>query len=237
MTFIGPARSEFVQLAVVLDEEPVINQSSPRAGLSLTPEVSQRKSRVAVGGGQVDSLEVLMERYVDGDPVAFDALYRQLEAPLRGSLRRWLKTEDQIADAVQITLLKLHSSRERYRRGAPVLAWVVTIARNVALDRLRSRAYKDRALDETQAARIPDESVPRMSWDEEDERAVVEAVRAAVSQLPASSQEVVRLHKLEGRSMAEVAQILGIKEGAARVRAHRGYKALSKLLLGFWSER
>ena len=37
--------------------------------------------------------------------------------------------------------------------------------------------------------------------------------------------------------MAEVAEILGIKEGAARVRAHRGYKALAKLLLGFRAQR
>lgn len=178
------------------------------------------------------SLETLMERYVDGDAAAFDELFRQLRGPLASSLRRWLRTDDKIDDALQITLMKVHNSRARYRRGAPVLPWVLTIARNVALDHLRSRASKDRSLDEEAAARIPDESED-LRWRLEDEKEVIEAVRAAVEQLPPSSREVVRLHKIEGRPMSEVAEILGIKEGAARVRAHRGYKSLAKLLLGF----
>ncbi len=175
-----------------------------------------------------------MERYVDGDQQAFDALFRHIEGPLKGSLRRWLKAEDKVQDALQITLLKLHKSRGRYRRGAPVLPWVLTIGRNVALDYLRSKVSKERSLDEDAVARIPDGSHERR-WREEDEREVILAVRAAVDELPPSSREVVRLHKLEGRPMSEVAEILGIREGAARVRAHRGYKALARLLLGFRS--
>ena len=177
-----------------------------------------------------------MERYADGDVAAFDELFRQLRAPIASSLRRWLKTDDKVDDALQITLMKIHGSRARYKRGAPVLPWVLTIARNVALDYLRSRAAKDRNLDDEAAARIPDDSED-LRWRLEDEKEVIAAVRAAVDQLPASSREVVRLHKLEGRPMSEVAEILGIKEGAARVRAHRGYKALAKLLLGFRSGR
>jgi RNA polymerase sigma-70 factor (ECF subfamily) len=102
----------------------------------------------------------------------------------------------------------------------------------VALDHLRSKVSKERQLDEEQAARIPDER-PAFDWSQEDEKEVIHAVRTAIEALPPASREVVRLHKLEGRPMAEVAEILGIKEGAARVRAHRGYKALARLLLGF----
>lgn len=177
-----------------------------------------------------------MERYVDGDARAFDTLFTELRAPLKASLRRWLRTDDKVDDALQITLLKIHSSRARYKRGAPVLPWVITIARNVALDHLRSKTSKEKSLDDEMAAKIPAEQ-ENLKWREEDEKEVIEAVRQAVEQLPPSSREVVRLHKLEGRSMSEVAEILGIKEGAARVRAHRGYKALARLLLGFRSGR
>ena len=183
------------------------------------------------------ALEHLMERYADGDPRAFDLLFVEIEGPVRGSLRRWLRTDDKVDDAFQTTLLKLHASRARYRRGAPVLPWVLTIARNVALDYLRSRVAKEKSLDDETAARIPDQQEEPALWRQEDEREVTLAVQNAVDQLPASSRQVVRLHKLEGRSMAEVAEILGIKEGAARVRAHRGYKALARLLSGFRSGR
>ncbi len=177
-----------------------------------------------------------MERYVDGDARAFDALYAALRAPVHAGLRRWLKVEAQVEDAFQTTLLKLHSSRARYRRGAPLLPWVMTIARNVALDHLRSRVSKEQALDQDVAEAIPDEGAHDV-WSEADEREVIAAVQAALESLPPATQEVIRLHKLEGQAMAEVATQLGIREGAARVRAHRGYKVLAKELLGFWSNR
>ena len=172
-----------------------------------------------------------MERYVDGDETAFSSLYAELEGPLRRTLSRWLKSPARVDDALQVTLLKIHVNRQRYRRGAAVLPWVLTIARHVALDDLRKDKRRPKSLDDELLEVLPAPEGPE--WSEADEREVIEAVRAAVAELPPSSREVVRMHKLEGRSMAEVAEALGIKEGAARVRAHRGYKALAGLLLGF----
>jgi RNA polymerase sigma-70 factor, ECF subfamily len=177
-------------------------------------------------------LESLMERYADGDIAAFDALYEALLPSLLANLRRWLHTDDRVQDALQIAWLKLHASRMRYRRGAPVVPWIMTIARNAALDQLRANRGREHPLEDSFAAKIPDDRAA-FDWSEEDEREVIFAVRSAIDQLPAPAREVVRLHKLEGRPMSEVAEILGIKEGAARVRAHRGYKALGRLLLGF----
>src|SRR5687768_14080656 len=145
-----------------------------------------------------------MERYADGDAGAFDSLYEALRPALIASLRRWLHADDKVQDALQVALLKIHSSRQRYRRGAPVLPWVMTIARNVALDQLRARKSREQQLDEEQAAKIPDDKAV-FDWNDEDEREVIHAVRNAIEQLPASSREVIRLHKLEGRPMSEVA--------------------------------
>jgi RNA polymerase sigma-70 factor (ECF subfamily) len=38
------------------------------------------------------------------------------------------------------------------------------------------------------------------------------------------------MHKLEGKTMAEISEELGVREGTLRVRAHRGYKALAGAL-------
>lgn len=174
------------------------------------------------------SLEALMERYVDGDLAAFDALYAVLRPSITASLRRWLRRDHKVDDALQLAMLKLHASRHRYRRGAPVLPWALTIARNVARDHLRSRVAHEQQLASEVADALPADV---SAWTDQDEQEVIEAVRAAIEQLPDSSREVVRLHKLEGKAMSEVAELLGIKEGAARVRAHRGYKALAALLV------
>jgi RNA polymerase sigma-70 factor (ECF subfamily) len=55
---------------------------------------------------------------------------------------------------------------------------------------------------------------------------LVEAPR----KLPAQQRECVILHKLEGLSFEQIAQMLDISETAARIRAHRGYERLRELL-------
>jgi len=186
--------------------------------------------------GADSELEELMERYVDGDKFAFDRLLPLIEPRVRASLRKWLRSQADVEDALQTALLKVHRNRHRYQRGRPVLPWIMTIARHVALDELRRPHRRGRGLDSSEMQKIPAEEGPE-PWAEADTQAVIEAVREAVDGLPASSREVVRMHKLEGRSMAEIAEALGIKEGAVRVRAHRGYKALAQRLLGVWRAR
>ncbi len=194
-----------------------------------------RQTEHGLGTDDPVDLEALMLAYIDGDESAFDALYGAIESPIRRTLRRWLREPARVDDALQVTLIKIHTNRHRFRRDAAVLPWVVTIARHVAVDSLRRDKNRPRSLDEELLRVLPAPDAPE--WNEEDEREVIAAVRAAVDALPASARDVVRMHKLEGRSMAEVAEALGIKEGAARVRAHRGYKTLARRLLGFHQSR
>jgi RNA polymerase sigma-70 factor (ECF subfamily) len=76
----------------------------------------------------------------------------------------------------------------------------------------------------------PSADVEEQTVESERERDIIERVREAISQLPDTQREVVELHKLRGMSMADVAQRLQVREGAVRVRAHRAYKALARLL-------
>ncbi len=197
----------------------------------------EESTMVTVSNAEHDTLTSLMERYVDGDLAAFDALFERLRGPLTATLRRRLRTEDKIDDAIQNTWLKVHRSRHRYRVGRPVVPWVLTIARNVAIDHLRSRAAQEQGLSPEEAHNIPDRDVSADRGLPHDEQKTISAVREAVSKLPPKSRDVVRMHKLEGRSMAEIARTLGISEGAVRVRGHRGYKALGKLLSAFRPDR
>ncbi|HEY0985670.1 MAG TPA: sigma factor-like helix-turn-helix DNA-binding protein, partial [Kofleriaceae bacterium] len=67
----------------------------------------------------------------------------------------------------------------------------------------------------------------------DDDRADPELVSAtldALAELPAQQREAVVLTKLDGKTVAEAAEIAGTTIGAMKVRAHRGYEALRKLL-------
>ena len=55
-------------------------------------------------------------------------------------------------------------------------------------------------------------------------------VEGALAQLPSSQREAVVLHRFEGFSFREIADLLGVSETAVKVRAHRGYERLRVLL-------
>jgi len=55
-------------------------------------------------------------------------------------------------------------------------------------------------------------------------------VEAALAQLPENQREAIVLHRFEGFSFKEIAELLGVTETAVKVRAHRGYERLRKLL-------
>ena len=169
-------------------------------------------------------LEALMARYVDGDAKAFEALYGELESDVRRLLRRRLRSPHKVDDAFQKTFLNVHAARHRYRLGAPVRPWILTIARNVAFDHLRKKSSSERPLSDEQARRIEDPN------DALQEREAMRSLQRAMNALPSEKRDVIALHKIQGLPMAEVAQRIGINEGTARVRAHRGYKALRQLL-------
>src|SRR5690606_22615786 len=110
---------------------------------------------------------------------------------------------------------------------------------NVAMDHLRQQKRGSRRIVAAGASelRVANHADVRPSAEEiythtEREVEIIEKVRAAIAQLPEGQRLVLEMHKLEGLSMAEVAQRLDIREGAVRVRAHRGYKALARLLGG-----
>jgi RNA polymerase sigma-70 factor (ECF subfamily) len=55
-------------------------------------------------------------------------------------------------------------------------------------------------------------------------------VEAALAQLPENQREAIVLHRFEGFSFKQIAEMLGVTETAVKVRAHRGYERLRTLL-------
>lgn len=170
----------------------------------------------------------LMTRYVDGDRAAFDLLYRRLAPHVRRRLLR-LTGRDGVDDLVQLTFMKMHRARHQWRRGTLVRPWVMTIARHLATDTLRARGARRDLL--TQDGTLPEADALESEAPCLEARAKV--VRAAIEALPDGQRNVVRMHKLEGRSFDDIAEALNISPGTARVRASRAYGRLRDALANF----
>lgn len=157
-----------------------------------------------------------MDRYCAGDPAAFELLFERFSRRLVRFLTRMVGPA-QAKDLTQITFLKVHENRHRYRVGASAASWIFTIARNSALDFLRSAPKRREVYGDERET--PAESVAR-------DRLRDERVQAAIRGLPDDQRQVILLHWYGGLTFEEVGQVVGATGAAVRVRAHRAYEKL-----------
>ena len=128
-------------------------------------------------------------------------------------------------DLTQETFARALAARERFREGTSARAWLLAILSRLNLNRRRdeSRHPSVELDDELPAPEL--EAVP--SW-----RAVpVEALRAALAEVPLKFREPVVLRDLLGMSYREVAFVLEVPPGTAMSRLNRGRERLKALVL------
>ncbi len=180
----------------------------------------------------------LMLRYCDGDPGAFRELYALLAPRLLGYLAHMARDRAVAEDLLQHTFLKVHRARAAYVRGADPVPWIYAIAHRTFLDEARrsqraiARVDREGEVPEVAATLTGQERAAAEDAAPSHDPEVAAAAMAALESLPPQQREAVILTKLDGRSIAEAAEIAGTTPGAMKVRAHRGYVALRKLLGG-----
>jgi len=170
----------------------------------------------------------LMRLAQGGDQAAYASLLVLLTAATRQFARARLGGVPWIDDVVQETLLAVHRARQTYDPRRPFAPWFYAVASSRLIDVVRrERRVTSR---ESAADVLPDMPIGAApgSRDEID----VEAIHAAVAALPARQREVVEALKFRDQSVREVAGRLRMTESAVKVTAHRGYRALRRLLGG-----
>jgi len=175
------------------------------------------------------SEEALMQGYVEGDVGAFQRLFGGLAPALHAFFTRSVRDASVAEDLVQTTFLKLHGARRRWRRGERVRPWVFAIAAHVRVDWFRSqgRRLETESPDDEVGAAVDPSSDPGAELRLKERSA---RVHAALDALTEPQRVVVHLHRFEGLGFAEIGRILGISEGAAKLRAFRAYAELRRRL-------
>jgi len=174
-----------------------------------------------------------MQRYCDGDAGAFRELYARVAPRLLGYLLKMARERALAEDLLQQTFLKVHRARSAYVRGADPLPWIYSIAHRTFIDAARKHQRAVVRVGEVEDLPEVPAGLTGESTDGDEVRADPELVSAALdalAALPAQQREAVVLTKLDGKSVAEAAAIAGTSVGAMKVRAHRGYEALRRLL-------
>src|SRR3954454_6528535 len=151
-----------------------------------------------------DDERVLALRFRTGDADAVREVYRRYAGRLHVLCRSMLGDPALVDDAVQQTFLQAWREASRFDARRPLSAWLYAIGRRVCIDEYRkaSRAPAVGREDGEIDGVVDGPSLERV-W-------TVWEVRRAVDELPTDEREVVRLASLEGWSLPEIADHLGL---------------------------
>jgi RNA polymerase sigma-70 factor (ECF subfamily) len=161
----------------------------------------ERKAIAAAKAGDWDALTYLYSRYSDD---------------VQRFVQSIVRDHHQAEDITQDVFAKLMRAIRKYEeRSVPFAAWIMRVARNAALDHLRSKRQ------------IPVEEV----WisdngDEQTSLEYTDALKTALADLPESQRQVLVLRHIGGLSPTEIAERLGKTEASIQGLHHRGRAAL-----------
>jgi RNA polymerase sigma-70 factor (ECF subfamily) len=151
---------------------------------------------------------------------AFEALFRQHYRRLVGALYVACGDRELAADAVQQAFVELWVNWGRIGKYDRPSAWVARVAVN------RLRSYR-RSLRRRAAALLRLEREPQGVVEQADPPSDVAAL---LRQLPLRQRLAAVLYYIDDRSVSDVAEIMGISEGAVNSHLHRAREALRPLL-------
>ncbi len=167
----------------------------------------------------------LLAAHVAGDRLAFTELVRRHRDRMWAIALRTLGDPDEAADAVQDAFISAFRSAGGFRGQAQVSTWLHRIVVNACLDRIRRNRARP-------TSPLPDAGPgePALTLDTVADRESRLAVDDALRSLPVEQRAAIVLVDVEGYSVAETAQLLGVAQGTVKSRCARGRARLAVLL-------
>ncbi len=202
---------------------PYMNDTPGRAE-NLHPDDDARDA----GAARRERLNQLLVSVAQGDQQAFAEFYRLTSSRIHGVIARMLHDASEAEDVLQEVYTSAWRRADSYdpaRAGA--MTWLVTLARNRAIDRLRQ--HREAALDDDAAQALPDEDTPSPA-------ALAEAsqerrrLQGCLDQLGAPQRSAVRDAFFSGATYAELAERLDVPLGTMKSWIRRSLMQLKLCL-------
>lgn len=167
-----------------------------------------------------------------GDRACFAELYRRYIGLVHSTAFRVLNSRTDAEDVAQDVMFMIWEKSPLFdaAKGKPV-TWILTLARNKAIDRLRSLQRRARLQDEVESEALVGESThDRQPADDVDATERGEIVRTAVRKLSGEQREVIEMAYFGGLTQQEIASRLGEPLGTVKARIRRGMLRLKKMV-------
>lgn len=170
----------------------------------------------------------LMRRVAEHDPAGLAGIYDRHATLLHSVLLKMLADPAEAQDLLHDVFLSLPQKASNYdpSLGKPI-AWLITLARNRAIDRLRRRSTHERFV--RRSSEEADGTQPAFSGPHDDEKA---ALHDCVRRLPDDQRQTLHLAYFGGFTQQEISQQLAQPLGTVKARIRRGLLKLRDCLEG-----
>lgn len=173
----------------------------------------------------------LLQRLLRRDVNAFEEIYVRHSRIVYSLVLRILRQGSTAEEVVQDVFLQLWRNSSHYdaHRG-PFIPWLLTLARNRALDQLRLKGERQRRR-EDQTEELPQIAAAAPEYERAlDEKRRAERVRSLMSSLPAAQKKAIELAYFEGLSHSEIAATLNEPLGTVKSWIRNGLLRLKESL-------
>ena len=181
-------------------------------------------------------LDTLLERCRQGDELAWEAFVRQYQRRIYSLATCYAVDADDARDLAQEVFVRLFRTRKQWVEAAAFMPWMIRVARNVCLDRVRARKARPPASD------VPAEELATLaatSGNPDEEYGVAARRRLfyrALQKLTSISREIILLKDIQGLQLEEIAAMLHIPLGTAKSRSNRARLELARSVLALQGE-
>jgi RNA polymerase sigma-70 factor (ECF subfamily) len=170
--------------------------------------------------------EMLIRRIADGDQLAMRTLFGRHRVALYRWLVRLVSDETLAEDLLSDVFLDVWRKAGSFEARSSVSTWLLAIARYKALSARRRRT--DAELDDELASTLVDPADdPELMLQNKNQ---AEALRRSLARLSPEHSEVIDLVYYHGKSVAEVAEIVGISDATVKTRMFYARKRLADLV-------
>lgn len=176
------------------------------------------------GGPDRGELDRLLGRTALGDREAFGELYRRTKGAVYGLTLSLLRNAHDAQEVTQDTFVRIWEAAGSYRSQGSPMAWMLTIARNLANMRLRKSSRVGELTDEEWNT-IPADAPAVTAEDRL-------ALQDALSTLADGERQIVLLHAASGLKHREIAELLEIPLSTVLSKYQRALKKLRSQLEG-----
>jgi len=173
--------------------------------------------------------EVLCQRAKRGDRDSFNRLVRLFQPKVFKLVLSILRHREDALDAVQETFMKVYSGLNSYQAGKGFEAWLLRIAKNVAIDHYRYEHSKRRWSREKESLSSLESSLasPANDHSRKEMRYLIEK---ALSRLADKQRLVFLLRYLQGYSFEEIAAIMGLATGTVKSLHFKAFEKMKMFI-------